>query len=154
MENLANNTTTKQFFDLHITGIGYVNRIREVQIKKGRPYLSCTIAALRGNCENVDYTYFECNVTGEKAKDLIARCTQASNLKKKILINFCLGDLYSETFTYKKGDKQGQTGVCLKARLLKVSSIKIDGELKYSEKDELSETPVPDQLTNNENQAA
>ncbi|WP_392564319.1 STY4534 family ICE replication protein [Orbus wheelerorum] len=139
MTNSMNTSTTKQFFDLHIKGIGYVNRIREVQVKKGNPYLSCTIAALRGNSEDAEYTYFECNVTGEKAKDLIARCVEASDLKKKILISFCLGDLYSETFTYGKGAKQGQTGVSLKARLLKVTSIKIDGELKYSEQEESSD---------------
>ncbi|WP_392560312.1 STY4534 family ICE replication protein [Orbus mooreae] len=154
MTNSTNNTTTKQFFDLHITGLGYVNRIREVQVKKGNPYLSCSIAALRGNSEDAEYTYFECNVTGEKAKHLIAKCIEASDLKKKILISFCLGDLYSETFTYTKGDKQGQTGVSLKARLLKVSSIRIDGELKYSEKDESSETLAPTQLNNDESQVA
>ncbi|WP_392562273.1 STY4534 family ICE replication protein [Orbus sturtevantii] len=142
MTNLTNTSTTKQFFDLHIKGIGYVNRIREVTVKKGQPYLSCTIAALRGNSEDVEYTYFECNVTGEKAKDLMERCIEASDLKKKILISFCLGDLYSETFTYSKGAKQGQTGVSLKARLLKVTSIKIDGELKYSDKEQSSENQV------------
>lgn len=152
MTNSMNNTATKQFFDLHIKGIGYVNRIREVQVKKGHPYLSCTIAALRGNSEDVEYTYFECNLTGEKAKHLISKCIEASDLGKKILITFCLGDLYPETFTYTKGDKQGQTGVSLKARLLKVSSIKIDGELKYSEKEESSETPEPTQLKNDESQ--
>jgi len=154
MTNSMNTSTTKQFFDLHIKGIGYVNRIREVQVKKGNPYLSCTIAALRGNSEDAEYTYFECNVTGEKAKDLIARCIDASNLKKKILISFCLGDLYSETFTYSKGDKQGQTGVSLKARLLKITSIKIDGELKYSDKDESSENQVPAKSNDEASQVA
>lgn len=154
MTNSMNNTATKQFFDLHIKGIGYVNRIREVQVKKGNPYLSCSIAALRGNCDDAEYTYFECNVTGEKAKDLIARCIEACDLKKKILISFCLSDLYSETFTYSKGAKQGQTGVSLKARLLNVSSIKIDGELKYSEKDESSENKTPAQSKDDVSQAA
>jgi len=154
MTNSMNTSTTKQFFDLHIKGIGYVNRIREVQVKKGNPYLSCTIAALRGNSEDAEYTYFECNVTGEKAKDLMERCIDASNLKKKILISFCLGDLYSETFTYSKGDKQGQTGVSLKARLLKITSIKIDGELKYSDKDESSENQVPAKSNDEASQVA
>lgn len=55
MTNSTNNTATKQFFDLHITGLGYVNRIREVQVKKGNPYLSCSITALRGNSEDAEY---------------------------------------------------------------------------------------------------
>jgi len=154
MTHSTNTSTTKQFFDLHINGIGYVNRIREVQVKKGQPYLSCTIAALRGNSESVEYTYFECNVTGTKAKNLMERCIDASNLKKKILISFCLGDLYAETFTYSKGDKQGQTGVSLKARLLKITSIKIDGELKYSDKDESSENQAPAKSNDEASQVA
>lgn len=154
MTNSTNNAKTEQFFDLHIKGIGYVKRIREVQVKKGQPYLACTIAALRGNNEDAEYTYFECNVVGEKAKNLIARCMEASNLNKKILITFCLGDLYPETFIYSKGDKQGQTGVTLKTRLLKISSIKIDGELRYSEKEESLETPEPTQSNNDESQVA
>lgn len=38
----------KSFFDLHITGLGYLNRIREVKPKKGSPFLACDIAALNG----------------------------------------------------------------------------------------------------------
>ena len=35
------------------------------------------------------------------------------------LIGFTLSDLYAEPFTYKNGDKAGETGVSLKARLLR-----------------------------------
>jgi len=31
----------KSYFDLHISGIGYLNRIREVKPKKGEPFLAC-----------------------------------------------------------------------------------------------------------------
>lgn len=134
MTNLTNNTVTKQFFDLHTTGIGYLNRIREVKVKNGKSYLSCTIAALRGNCQNAEYTYINCNVTGEKAKSLVEKCIEANKANKKILISFCVGDIYAETFTYSTGVKKGDVGINLKARLLKISSIKIDGELKYSDK--------------------
>ncbi|OCG17582.1 MULTISPECIES: STY4534 family ICE replication protein [unclassified Gilliamella] len=134
MTNSTNNTVTKQFFDLHTTGIGYLNRIREVKVKNGKPYLSCTIAALRGNCQSAEYTYINCNVTGEKAKNLVEKCIEANKANKKILISFCVGDIYAETFTYSTGVKKGDVGINLKARLLKISSIKIDGELKYSDK--------------------
>ena len=50
---------------------------------------------------------------------------------KKVLIGFKLGDLYAETFVYEKGKKQGETGVSLKARLLFISWIKVDGETVY-----------------------
>lgn len=48
---------------------------------------------LKFKLRKINLTYFECNVVGEKAKNLIVRCMEASNLNKKILITFCLGDL-------------------------------------------------------------
>ena len=42
-------STEKSFFDLHITGLGYLNRIREVKPKKGEAFWACDIAALNGN---------------------------------------------------------------------------------------------------------
>ena len=45
-------TTQAQFFDLHTRGIGYLNRVREVTVKKGNPFMACTIAALRGDTDS------------------------------------------------------------------------------------------------------
>ncbi|MEW6677310.1 MAG: DUF3577 domain-containing protein [Pseudomonadota bacterium] len=42
-------------------------------------------------------------------------------------VAFRLGDIYPETFVYQSGPKQGQTGVSIKGRLLKIASAKIDG---------------------------
>lgn len=33
-------TTKAQFFDLHTRGIGYLNRVREVTVKKGNPFMA------------------------------------------------------------------------------------------------------------------
>ena len=49
---------TRKYFDLHTTGIGYLNRVREVTPKEGTPFLSVTIAALRGSVDNAQYTHF------------------------------------------------------------------------------------------------
>jgi len=59
---------TKQYFDLHTQGIGYLNRVREVTPKEGTPFLSVTIAALRGSVDNAQYTHFECHVSGKQAQ--------------------------------------------------------------------------------------
>jgi len=64
---------TTKYFDLHTTGIGYLNRIREVTPKEGSPFLSVTIAALRGSVDKVQYTYFECRVSGKQAQELVHR---------------------------------------------------------------------------------
>ena len=53
-----------KYFDLYTTGIGYVNRVREVTPKEGTPFLSVTLAALRGSVDDAQYTRFECRVSG------------------------------------------------------------------------------------------
>ena len=123
---------TKQYFDLHTTGIGYLNRVREVTPKEGEPFLSITIAALRGSVDNAQYTHFECRVSGKQAQELVRRLTPAVEGNSKVLIGFTLSDLYAESFTFKSGDKAGETGISLKARLLHIAWAKVDGEPFYT----------------------
>lgn len=125
------NTSERSFFDLHITGLGYLNRIREVKLKKGEPFLACDIAALNGPSDDVSYVRFDTRVSGSDAQHLVRRCKEAVEADKKVMIGFKLGDLWTDTFTYSKGERAGQQGVSLKARLLFVSWIKVDGVLKY-----------------------
>jgi hypothetical protein len=33
------------YFNLHTVGIGYLNRVREVQVRRGQPFMACDIAA-------------------------------------------------------------------------------------------------------------
>lgn len=55
-----------------------------------------------------------------------------------MLIHFRLGNLYADTFVYSKGERKGKTGVSLKAHLLHIGMIKIDGEEVYQ-----AERPEP-----------
>jgi hypothetical protein len=119
------------YFDLHTRGLGYVNRIRAVPVKNSDSYLACTIAALRGKTDEPEYTYFDCIVTGEEAIKVINRAKQAVIDKKKVLIGFSIGDTYPELFTYKQGDKKGQSGISLKSHLLKVLWVDVDGNRVY-----------------------
>lgn len=123
------------YFDLHIIGLGYVNRIREVTPKKGEKFLACTIAALNGPRDAVEKRYIDVRVSGKDAQHLIRRCMPASEADKKILIGFRLGDPWTDVFTYPPGhEKAGKTGVSEKARLLFISWIKVDGEMVYRAK--------------------
>jgi predicted Zn-dependent protease len=131
---MSNNESPK-YFDLHTNGIGYLNRVREVTPKEGTPFLSVTIAALRGSVDNVHYTHFECRVSGRQAQQVVRQVKPAVEGKLKVLIGFTLSDLYAETFTFKSGDKAGETGVSLKARLLRVSWAKVDGQPFYKEQE-------------------
>jgi len=128
------NENTAKYFDLYTTGIGYLNHVREVTPKEGSPFWSVTIAALRGSVDNAQYTRFECRVSGKKAQEVMRQIKPAVEGKQKVLVGFTLSDLFAEPFTYKNGDRAGETGVSLKARLLRVGWAKVDGQMFYSEK--------------------
>ena len=127
---------TKQYFDLHTQGIGYLNRVREVTPNEGTPFLSVTIAALRGSVDSAQYTHFECRVSGKKAKEIVRQLKPAVEGNQKVLIGFTLSDLYAESFTFKNGDQAGETGISLKARLLRVAWAKVDGQPFYTAQDD------------------
>ena len=126
---------TKKYFDLHTTGIGYLNRVREVTPREGTPFLSVTIAALRGSVDNAQYTHFECHVSGKQAQQIVRQLKPAVEGSLKVLIGFTLSDLFAESFTFKNGDKAGQTGISLKARLLRIAWAKVDGQPFYTAQD-------------------
>ena len=117
-----------KYFDLITTGLGYLNRVREVTPEEGNPFLSITLAALRGSADNAQYTHFECRVVGRQAKAVVQELRAAVDGDHKVLVGFTLSDLYPEAFTYKKGEKAGETGISLKARLLRIGWARVDGE--------------------------
>ena len=117
-----------KYFDLITTGLGYLNRVREVTPEEGNPFLSVTLAALRGSADKAQYTHFECRVAGKQAQAVVRALQAAVEGDRKVLVSFILSDLYPEVFTYKKGDKAGETGISLKARLLRIGWAKVDGE--------------------------
>lgn len=127
----ATSSSETTYFDLHTKGLGYMSRVRTVTPKKGESFLACDINALNGPSDSPDYRRFDVIVTGAEAQHLVRRCENAANGNRKVLIGFRLGDLWPDLFTYSSGDKKGTQGVSLKARLLFISWIKIDGKLEY-----------------------
>jgi hypothetical protein len=117
-----------KYFDLDINGIGYLNRVREVTPDNGTPFISVTIAALRGTVDNVQHTHFDCVVSGEEAKDLVRQLMPAVEADMKVLVGFHLSDLQAEIFTFKQGERAGTTGISLKSRLLRFQWIKVEGQ--------------------------
>ena len=141
----ANNENSVTYFDLHINGIGYLNRIREVKPKKGQPFWACDINALSGASDDVSYTRFDCKIAGADAEALVKRCVKAVEEQRKVMISFKLGDLWTDTFVYQSGTRKGETGVSLKARLLYINFIKVDGEMVYqASKRDITEAPSTD----------
>ncbi len=121
-----------KFFDLHVTGIGYLNRARQIQPKRGDPFLAVDVSALHGSAEDVQYTRFDCRVSGKEAQQVVRRLMPRIELDEPVLVGFKLSDLYAETFTYQNGERAGQTGVSLKARLLRLNWVKVNGETVYT----------------------
>lgn len=130
--NAQNNAQGQQsqnsgFFDLHANGVGYLNRIRIVKPKKGDEFYACSISAMRGSMDDVEYTKFDLRVSGSDAKEAIKFLESAVNAKKAVIVGFKLGDFYPEIFTFEKGEKKGETGIVIKGRLLQVKFAKVDG---------------------------
>lgn len=134
-QNNVNNAAGEKFFDIHTTGIGYLNRVRQVQVKKGPGYWACDIAALSGKSDNVNYVFLNLNVVGAEAGQAIRLFEQESNNKEsKVLVKFKMGDLTPETFVYEKDGKfakKGDLGVRLFGRLLAIDWIKVNGEMRW-----------------------
>ena len=74
----------------------------------------------------------------------VRRCIQAVDAEKKVMIGFRLGDLWTDTFTYQRASVPASSGVSLKARLLFVSWIKVDGKLVYKAEPSRPETDERD----------
>ncbi len=114
-------------FALLTTGVGYISRIREIEPAAGLPFLAVTLSALRGLDESVRYTYVDCRVSGRSTNAYIRQLAPHVEQGDKVLVRFRLNDLYAETFTYRHGSKEGQTGVNLKARLVGIDWARVNG---------------------------
>jgi len=125
------NSSTK-YINLITEGMGYLNRIREIKPRKGDAFLCCDINAVYGDCDDVSYQRFDLKVSGTDAAHLIRKCEQAVKAERKVLVGFRVGDLRTDLFTYSKGERAGQPGVSLKARLLFIAWINIDKVRVYT----------------------
>ncbi len=127
-------------FNLHVSGVGYLNRVRWVEPKRnagrrGETFLACSVAALRGNSDQPDYTYFDLRVSGREAIEMVNRLGEDVAANRKVFISFRVGDIYPHL--YERDVKDRQTGrktgekemaTLIKGRLLLINSITIDGE--------------------------
>jgi hypothetical protein len=128
MSEQSQATSQSSFFNLHVEGVGYLNRVRTVKPKKGQEFLACTVSAMRGSTDAIGYTRFDCRVSGADAQKIVKRLESDVAAEKTVLIGFKIADIYPELFTFEKGDKKGQPGVSIKGRLLRVKFAKVNGE--------------------------
>ena len=109
------------------TGIGYINRIREIEPDVGLPFLAVNISALRGLDESVRYTYIDCRVSGRACYSYVRQLAECVDRGDKVLVRFRMNDLYAETFTFRQGTREGQVGVNIKAKLVGIEWARVNG---------------------------
>lgn len=123
---MSTHSNEKSYFDLHTSGIGYIQRAREVPVRGGRraqPFLACTIVALVGPARDPSYRYFDVKVSGTEARKLVERYIGVDDPRQRPLVRFRLGDLWGDAYLRDKGEHKGQAAASLKARLLKAELI-------------------------------
>lgn len=132
MNDNTQNTQNDQakFFDLHTSGIGYLNRSRTVNPTQGNPYESVSIAALHGRSDSPSYSYFDTRVVGSDALDFVKQHKDTINDRaSKVLVRFKVGDGTASSYEVKSGDNKGNRNHVIKARLLQITWASINGEV-------------------------
>lgn len=142
----SSSNNSKEFFDLHTRGIGYLNRTRIVNAKgkggrRGDSFLACSINALHGDANDPNTSLFDCRVSGTDAQEIVQALMPEVDANRRVLIAFCIGDIYAHTYE-RKAKEQGadhrwhetgemETAALIKGRLLQITHVKVDGEVVY-----------------------
>jgi Protein of unknown function (DUF3577) len=119
---------TTPAFNLILEGIGYLNRIRTVAVKKGPSYQACTIKALMGVGDDVEKLEVDCKIVGKQALASIELLKSAVADKRKVIVGFRVGDPKPDWYEYTNSENKTETRACLKARLLILTFAKVDGQ--------------------------
>ncbi len=123
------------FYDIHISGIGFLDRIRMVTPKNGDPFMAATVGlqdgeVLDGDYSKVSTTYLDCIVSGPRAFNILNDHILQENVDQENTVIRAVvktGGLNTEMFTYAQGPKQGQTGVSLRSRLFQITHLYVAG---------------------------
>ena len=130
---MTTSTNETTYFDLHTSGIGYLNRARVVKPKSGKkfkPFTAVSISALFGSSEDIQYSRYDVTcVTKETAAIIQQYQDDINNDSSKVICQFVISDCYAEPFKNNDGDMKAVS----KGRLLSIRFIKIDGAMVYQE---------------------
>lgn len=148
------------FFNLHVQGCGYLNRVRWVPVKgRGRnsePFLACAINAMHGPVDKPNYSYMDLRVSGEEAIEIVDSLAEAVDARKKVFVAFRVGDIYAHGYEREVKDARGagtgrtEAAAVIKGRLLLITCAKVDDEVVYRLDDEGGEGNLPQQAQSTE----
>jgi hypothetical protein len=133
VHNLRRTIMSDEYYDISVSACGFLNRVRVVEPKDGRPYRVCTFVALRGaKGERAEPTYFDAKIVGDHTVALIAQYEGFINDKARtVFASVRLSDIVVKPFVRQKGERKGETGFALKTRLLAIESLAVDGVVVY-----------------------
>ena len=122
-ENQSINTGN-DYINFHAVGIGYLQRVREVSSRRGKPWMSAAINVMHGEKgvqDGVQYTPMDVKAVTEQSEEVLRTLLKdANDRSKRVMVHFKSGDMYIDTFQRTKGQNAGQIGTCLKGRLITV----------------------------------
>lgn len=135
MQVVTPSSNPSAYFNLHATGIGYLEDVRVVPVRKGS-FLACRFSALRFEDmsredrlnEKPAMTRFDLKVVGAHAKACVELLKPYVDQGKAVMVQLKIGDIYPEMFSFKSGPRQGEMGVNIKGRVLKVYDAQVDGK--------------------------
>ncbi|WP_176026131.1 DUF3577 domain-containing protein [Robbsia andropogonis] len=135
---MSNNQSQEStIYDLHVTGLGSLFRVREVLPKPGRrgsSFWACNVKAIHGDKNSPVCVPFDVSIVGTRALEVVKRLQHHANDRDThVVIGFKIGDMYPDSYPITKGDRNGQLAHVLRGRLLQVRWAKVDGEMVYSE---------------------
>ena len=117
MEKQAQNQATTHF-DLLTRGLGYLNRVREVDVRNGNrkaKFLACAIRGMSGSSDAPNWTPFDVKVVGDDCIEVIKSLQPHLEAKRKVLVSFVIGDIYPHVYPRKLRDRDGrETGQGMK----------------------------------------
>lgn len=152
----SNLATKVKTFNLHTVGVGYINRLRQVEVKKSK-YFAISIGALYGVANEdgrAESSLYDLKAVTERGIFAVEELLPLFNSGKKIFLEFKAGDTRAEVFEYKKGPKAGTHGACIKGTLLEVRRAWVDGEIIIDLTDAKAQERSIDETTNQVSEAA
>lgn len=136
------NTTEVKFFDLVTNASGYPRRARTIPVQRGSGYERVDMGARFGRAGDLSYVNYDLKVSGDKASEDYLKIKEAINSEKdEVVWSVTIGDAYPEPFVYKKGKREGQTGVTMQGRLLAIRWASVNGELVVDNRENVDQEP-------------
>ena len=116
-------------FNLIMEGVGYLNRVRWVQVKKDPSYLCCTVNAMMGVEGEVEFVSIDCRVVGQQAIEVVDLLSEAVEARSKVIVGFRASDPKPDFYSFPDAKtKETINREGFKARLLQITYAKVDGQ--------------------------